>query len=211
VQQGKNNRPDLEGLGGIDRRIFIPTSPLFLLIDAFYHSLLAQIDRTSEVKFCRSPLAQSAFFMDTPLNQIGMDDYLIKPFSQETLATKLRHWQKLLASGQHQPIRLLGLDWERLRQISEGNAAFEHKLLGLFYKDAQIHLQTLQRAVLAGDRALVMSAVHPLKSASANLGLMRIYAIATELEQYPFSLTMKAYLQELETCLQQLPVFLNKV
>jgi HPt (histidine-containing phosphotransfer) domain-containing protein len=149
--------------------------------------------------------------MDTPLNQIGMDDYLIKPFSQETLATKLRHWQKLLASGQHQTIRRLGLDWERLRQISEGNAAFERKLLGLFYKDAQIHLQTLQRAVLTGDLALVMSAVHPLKGASANLGLMRIYAIATELEQCPPSLTMTAYLQELETCLQQLPVFLNKV
>ncbi|HEY9647839.1 MAG TPA: response regulator, partial [Chroococcidiopsis sp.] len=133
---------------------------------------------------------------------VGMNDYLPKPVSQETLAAVLVRWSHTILEGQAiapspaqnpadcpmSPDHLrqqmdLQMDWELLYQLSEGCAEFETELLQLFVDDSRVYLERLERAI--GDRNFhqVEQAAHHIKGASANIGAKRLQAAADQLEQ----------------------------
>jgi HPt (histidine-containing phosphotransfer) domain-containing protein len=73
------------------------------------------------------------------------------------------------------------LDTERLASFTQGDAALARELACLYLETASAYLATLTAA--AGDQAAWRSAAHALKGASANIGAMRVAAIAGSAER----------------------------
>jgi hypothetical protein len=111
----------------------------------------------------------------------GMDDYLSKPISKEELAAKLAHWSEILLLY---PASLsLEIDWNQLYQISDGSKEFEFELLQSFVKDSQLHLAELGAAIVQQDFHKLEQSAHYIKGASANIGLKKMQASASQLEE----------------------------
>ncbi|MEL6469070.1 MAG: Hpt domain-containing protein [Cyanobacteria bacterium J06623_4] len=86
----------------------------------------------------------------------------------------------MLRSSTTSPI---DFDWQQLRQLAGGDADFEHELLGLFMKDAEVMLQELDQAIAIQCVTTTESVAHALRGASANVGAIALSAAALQLEQ----------------------------
>jgi HPt (histidine-containing phosphotransfer) domain-containing protein len=121
-----------------------------------------------------------------------MDDYLSKPFTQEQLETTLRTWlppHAVLAAPEPQepaePDAASGaLDanvLEGLRKLGGGSDLVE-RVIGIYIGDAPNRLRAIREAVIGGDAAAAARAAHALKTASANVGALRLAALCRRLE-----------------------------
>ncbi len=70
---------------------------------------------------------------------------------------------------------------DALREIQPGGALVA-RVVGLYLGEMPKYGQSLDDAVSAGDVDAVMRAAHTLKSASGNVGLLRVAALARALE-----------------------------
>ncbi|MBW4441430.1 MAG: response regulator [Plectolyngbya sp. WJT66-NPBG17] len=117
----------------------------------------------------------------------GMDDYLSKPISKEKLSEKLTYWGELLEQQAVKQQMNLAIDWEHLHQISDGNKDFERELLQIFWEDTQQHLSSAKTALGTGNAISVSRSAHHVKGSSANVGLYKMQAIASTLEEQALS------------------------
>lgn len=88
-----------------------------------------------------------------------------------------------LDSDQLNSLAELVIDWEHLHQISDGNLEFERELLKTFAADTQVRLTEMVVAIAHQDLLKLEYAAHHIKGTTANLGLTRMYAIASKLEK----------------------------
>ena len=127
----------------------------------------------------------------------GMDDYLAKPFSAETLRLVLEQWsaddQALAAAPEAEPfpkqpaeattgvIEPKSLD--NIRKLQRKRApSLLLKVIQIYLGSAPQILGNMHRAVAAADAAALANAAHALKSSSANLGATRLAALCKSLE-----------------------------
>lgn len=66
------------------------------------------------------------------------------------------------------------VDFDRVADVSEGDTAFERKVLGVFVEDMAKRLDMLQKAVDANQTATVILEAHNIKGASGNLGVVAL-------------------------------------
>ena len=127
----------------------------------------------------------------------GMDDFLPKPLRVEALRDALDRWFAPAAgirqgggSG-HAPKEEGDASIDRkaiaaIRALEKGGAPGSEGLLGrlveLYARSAPELLDRFRDAVRRGDEAEARTAVHTLKSSSANMGAMRLSALCGELE-----------------------------
>ena len=138
----------------------------------------------------------------------GMDDYLSKPFTQQSLSDILIRWCPLrdrshpeapvarpdvpsaAADGRtgHSPQTLppSGVDrtaWETIARIQRpGQPNVLHKIIGLYLASSQTQVTQLQQSLQAQQYDAIRDLAHTLKSSSATLGAHRLAALAKELE-----------------------------
>ncbi|MBA5606310.1 response regulator [Duganella sp. FT3S] len=138
----------------------------------------------------------------------GMDDYLSKPFTQQSLGQTIARWLKLpraalqapqrpalparadappapvpaTASATHDNINRQALDNIRALSPGNGNALLE-RVLQAYVNDTPTHLQTLRQAIAATDANSLRKAAHSLKSSSANVGAEGLAQACKEMEQ----------------------------
>ncbi|MBI2298663.1 MAG: response regulator [Armatimonadetes bacterium] len=112
----------------------------------------------------------------------GMDDCLDLPVHAEELRRVLERWvfrrgpAPVLPVGEPlDPVALRRL--EELATDDEPDVA--DQILRTFSRDLPAQMQALGEAVTAGDPAAVKAAAHKLKGASANLGALRLAALAS--------------------------------
>lgn len=87
----------------------------------------------------------------------------------------------------HEPI----LDLDHLLTFTDGDMELESELSVLYLSSAEAYLDTMSRALR--DGASWTSSVHSLKGASANLGAVRVAALARAAEhQTPDAATLQA-------------------
>jgi len=133
--------------------------------------------------------------------QVGMDDYLSKPFAREDLIAVLDRWLRPtlaspavvttaaspVATGPAQvEASLASLDREALNKIHAlergGATGLVARLIELYLKGSPPLLDALKQASQSGDLAGLDAAAHTLKSSSANVGAMKLRALSAELE-----------------------------
>jgi signal transduction histidine kinase/CHASE2 domain-containing sensor protein/response regulator RpfG family c-di-GMP phosphodiesterase/HPt (histidine-containing phosphotransfer) domain-containing protein len=119
----------------------------------------------------------------------GMDDFLSKPVQKEELAAKIAQWtieQPLLPTPAPPPppdAHSSSIDFDRLHQVSKGDATFEQTLLKIFTSHTTSQLQTLRVALGDRDFALLDLRLREIKGASANVGAIGIEQLVTEIER----------------------------
>ena len=139
----------------------------------------------------------------------GMDDYLSKPFSQQSLSETLARWcwprdqshPKAHASRPNEKTDARGGDtshtpqspspaqinrnaWAAIATLQRpGQPNVLHDIIGLYLTSSQTQIDALRQALREQNHDAMMALAHSLKSASATLGAHRLAALANELEE----------------------------
>ena len=115
----------------------------------------------------------------------GMDDFLSKPFTRQQLATLLRRWLALraLPERERQDVALPLIDAGVWRDIDAlGKPALLDSMIELYLQHSPALVAAVEAAVANMQADAVTRAVHGLKSSTANLGGIRLAAVAKECE-----------------------------
>ncbi|MBL8398399.1 MAG: response regulator [Candidatus Accumulibacter sp.] len=136
----------------------------------------------------------------------GMDDYLSKPFSRESLQTILSRWLQpsapavvdtsidrrhpsIAANDRFPAIETANVATlnpralETIRRLPGANgAALVGKVIAAFLDDTPNRLAQIRTAVDSGDADALRKAAHGMKSSSANVGAEVLAALCKELE-----------------------------
>ena len=106
---------------------------------------------------------------------VGMDDFLAKPVTFESLQQTLQKW-----SSEQDAISYASLPrdsglldpevWDRYRQTQATNPDFIPHLIDLFQEDSPIRLERMREAVKTDDWSDVAKSAHALKGACAQMG-----------------------------------------
>jgi two-component system, sensor histidine kinase len=134
----------------------------------------------------------------------GMDDFLPKPFTQVQLAAVLGRWAPLARTPQHDRAALGAvdiaqttnaattvaaaadiavIDTEVLRNIAAlGRPALLGSLIDLYLEHSRPLIETIESAIEGQEPAGLATALHTLKSSSANLGGARLTELLRECE-----------------------------
>jgi HPt (histidine-containing phosphotransfer) domain-containing protein len=124
-----------------------------------------------------------------------MDDYLAKPFRREQILAMLRRHVPRDREATPLPERVVPVTpsddagrldptaLERLQQLDpDGSGGLVEKIVGTFIESSTGLVADLDTAWANGQADALYRAAHTLKSASANVGAMRLCALARELE-----------------------------
>jgi signal transduction histidine kinase/CheY-like chemotaxis protein len=114
----------------------------------------------------------------------GMDDFLSKPFSQQKLAGLLKRWMSLsaLPEEKRDTSRPL-IDAGVLRNIAAlARPALLNSMIELYLQHSPPLLKAIEGAASEGQAAALMDSLHTFKSSTANLGGVRLAALARECE-----------------------------
>jgi HPt (histidine-containing phosphotransfer) domain-containing protein len=123
-----------------------------------------------------------------------MDDYICKPFGRDDLAAALDNWvparaakpapRELAAvqrSGAAGPVDFEVFD--RLTRFKGGSDEFRLRLIATFESSSEKLVQQIEDSASRGDLEGLAATAHTLKSSSAQLGALRLAAIAQRLER----------------------------
>jgi PAS domain S-box-containing protein len=124
--------------------------------------------------------------------EIGMNDYIGKPFSQEELYAKLcanlpqqqrdyetvvkENEKEVQARNPHQ------INLESLKEFSGGSKEFEKELIELFMEQVPIEIAELEKAFTEENTFQIKSISHKLKSSMAVMGLFSLNAYLSFIE-----------------------------
>lgn len=75
------------------------------------------------------------------------------------------------------------IDFTRVAEVAEGDAAFERKVLETYVQDLTRRIEVLQNALAANDLKTIVLEAHNIKGASGNVGAMPMRAAAEACEQ----------------------------
>ncbi|NDK56332.1 PAS domain S-box protein [Pontibacter fetidus] len=137
---------------------------------------------------------------------VGMNDYISKPFEEETLyiklATLLPHKIKpkqkttIAEDKPAQPATPL-YDLEMLQKLGRGNQEFINRTIHLFIQTAPQTIATLQTCAQAEDWEGVSAAAHKLKSTIDTLRITQLKQVVRELEDQEACVTNPTKAKEL--------------
>lgn len=111
--------------------------------------------------------------------EIGMNDYIGKPFTQEELYRKIcenlpeqnLQLQNDEGGNETQKNKTLKVDLDSLREFSGGNKEFEKEVIEMFMNQVPPDMEDLEKAFIENNTFQMKSISHKLKSSMAVLGL----------------------------------------
>lgn len=132
--------------------------------------------------------------------QVGMDDYLSKPFGREDIGLILKRWlpaslvdplaaspreMDRLPDGEGEPVSA-SIDDEVLEKIRalerNGTPRLVARLVEFFLKETPLQIERMKKAHTSADAGALRMAAHTLKSSSANIGAMTLHELCKALE-----------------------------
>lgn len=121
--------------------------------------------------------------------QLGMNDYISKPFKKDDLYNKILHAVGKATDKTSGGTNItkskkptVYLDLSHLNSLSDGNAEFVKEVLQIFVTETATELKRLGKAALASDYNTVRELAHKLKSSIALVGLKNVVPLLDELE-----------------------------
>ncbi len=127
--------------------------------------------------------------------QVGMDDYLSKPFTQSDLHSMLRKWMPqleldtaaVLEEEVDRPSSVAGaaIDQsviEDIRKLGARNSDLLERVLQTYLQEAPKIIEQIYTAISSADYDLLRAQAHALKSSSGNVGARGIMELSKDLE-----------------------------
>ena len=130
--------------------------------------------------------------------EVGMNDFLSKPYTIDQLRQKIHHW---LSKEKNNPMNAVksaivqpapetnaapALNPIWLGQIREldttGGNVLLHKILQAFLESAPNNMHQIEQAIINGDADSLRQSAHALKSSSGNIGAENLSALLKQLE-----------------------------
>jgi len=117
---------------------------------------------------------------------VGMDDYISKPVSQQSLGEVLGRWWPG-PSKSLEPLPLSGPTPGNSPPISALDPSVKRsdKVIRLFLANAPGDIQEIEAAIATGDGSLVKSTAHKLKGGCLAIGIPRMATVCVQLESGP--------------------------
>ncbi|ACV62580.1 response regulator receiver and Hpt phospho transfer protein [Desulfofarcimen acetoxidans DSM 771] len=127
----------------------------------------------------------------------GIDDYISKPINRTQLLKVLQHWLNSAVKQKEQPPvnngqELLSIEYNDVIDLKvlesyqnlhiEGTIDFGNELINIYLGETPKRLLALKEAFLQRNAIALEFAAHVLKSSSANVGAMKLFALGNELE-----------------------------
>ncbi|NLW90219.1 MAG: response regulator [Syntrophomonadaceae bacterium] len=123
----------------------------------------------------------------------GMDDYMTKPFSLESLARMLIKWVPCLksvidiaeASEENSPQKTPTsvIDLEQLRSYVGDDEEVKQYVISDYLKHSHERIEAVRRAITARDSGEIRRITHAFKAVNAFVGAAAMVAILKEMEQ----------------------------
>jgi CheY-like chemotaxis protein len=104
----------------------------------------------------------------------GMDDYLAKPIF-------LPEFERVLRTFLQEP-EIDGQTIQALRDLGSAEDDLLGEIIELYLDDCPGRIETMRTALAAADAEQLSSAAHAMKSASANVGALRVRTLCESLE-----------------------------
>lgn len=125
--------------------------------------------------------------------EVGMNDFLIKPFEEEELVQMLAKWLgiknvfniKIEDRKQHTQSQLFSI--ENLKNISRGNKEFITKMLNIFVKEISLALQEIRSGEQNNNIEKIRSTAHRIKPSLSNMAVDAIRDEILQLEVFDLS------------------------
>jgi PAS domain S-box-containing protein len=116
----------------------------------------------------------------------GMDNYVTKPFSEEELFAKIRHFLALKEhSGAVEGIQPLLYDLTILKKLSHGDDSFVDKMIHMFINLSEKAIIELHDANQRKDYQHVKKTAHRMRPSIDNMGIETLKGKIRELENFP--------------------------
>jgi len=117
----------------------------------------------------------------------GMDDYLVKPYNQESLSDVIARWLSPSHEREEPDASSLGpenvFDGDKLGEIRDMMGDNFPVLLGQFQDGLVEQMRSVESAVDACDVVKFREAVHRVKNNAGDLGASRLFDVACDLEK----------------------------
>ena len=153
----------------------------------------------------------------------GMDDYLSKPYSQETLARMLSHWlpadkmagdtpgtQALKAAPAEERPLLDEARLESLRSLGQGRgSSLLEKAVRHYLEHTPAEIDRLRQAISDHDLESIHLIAHNLKSSSSMLGAQRLAELFNSLEKKARQNHLEGAAAVMESIEELLPVVME--
>lgn len=125
--------------------------------------------------------------------EAGMNDYISKPVSLQSLMGLLNRWQSTVqkekdredipAEEMNLAINPLIFDRQALLERVMDNEDRARKLISIFLKDMPKQLNALRESIEKGEADMISWYAHNIKGSSANIGGMALSAVAAKMEK----------------------------
>lgn len=117
---------------------------------------------------------------------VGMNDYISKPFKKEILIAKVRKWLpdnifESAASNVSTP--LFEIDKKKLLERMSGDADLTEELIEVFLEDMPIQINTQLELISSGDFEQAAKQAHKIKGAANNVSCGKLGRLAEEIER----------------------------
>lgn len=139
---------------------------------------------------------------------VGMNDYITKPFDPQELFSKIRQYTSHKPAGYKaapepakQHTHLVNLDY--LEEISASDKKFIQEMIRIFIKQTPGFIDTLHTACLSApvDWITIRNMSHKLKATIAMMGISQLQSVIIQLEKYALQ---ESHLQEIIKLIDQI-------
>jgi response regulator RpfG family c-di-GMP phosphodiesterase len=116
--------------------------------------------------------------------QAGMDDYISKPVTPDSLAEVLDRWTgKLAGKTPETAASRSSFDASRLEEDFDGDTETIREVLSMFLQTSRDNMNDLSAAIRAGEKMRVKILAHTLKGSALNVGAGGFGEAASRLEK----------------------------
>jgi CheY-like chemotaxis protein len=112
----------------------------------------------------------------------GMDDYVVKPYSSETVGTVVARWLKPPGLAGHDATAAV-LDPDRLAEVRAAMGDQMQDLLGSVCQALRAQVAAVNEAAARNDVPAVSEWVHRIKNTAGDIGAARVHALAAGIER----------------------------
>ena len=133
----------------------------------------AVLEQWLQVSRCEKSAVVEASTPNTEASGAGPEEISEKSSIEDADAGK--------APSEEAPSIVGVVDWERLHLVSGDDREFEVELLEAFIESAREYLEQMEHSLAENDAQTVSRIAHQLKGASGNVGIPRMMAIATQM------------------------------